>query len=110
MTTFYGPASDSAVGQTPKIGLLGHHLFFEDLCLLLIIAYSNSCDIIDQHRVVEVVLPDEKAAAGVGYHVNIIWLQTVVKPGGVRLIDCNISRFKSAFLRIVYCYFHGQSL
>ena len=110
MTTFHGPASDSAVVYAPITGLLGHRLFYVEFCLLLIIADFSSCDTIDQHRVVKVVLPDEKAAVGVSYHVNIIWLQASVEPGGVRLIDYNISGLQSAFLRVVYSYFHGQSL
>ncbi len=109
MTPFYGPASDSAVGYPQKIELLGHHRFFEHFGLLLIIVYFSSCDIIDQHWIIEVVLPDKKTIACVRYHVNIIWLQTVVKPGSVRLIDCNFYRFKPAFLGVTYCHFHFQS-
>ena len=106
MTTFDGPASDSAVGEASELKLLGHSLFSEHFGFLWIIIYIRPCDIIDQYRIVVIVLPDQQAVISVGYHVNIIWFKAVVKPGSICLIDCNFYRFKSAFLRVAYYHFH----
>lgn len=87
MTTFSGPASDSAVGEASELELLGHSHFSEHFGSLWIITYIRPCDIIDQYGVVVIILPNQQAVIGVGYHINIIWLKAVVKPGGVCLID-----------------------
>ena len=93
MTTFYGPASDSAVGEASELELIWHSLCSELSNFLWIITYISPCDIIDRYRVVEVVLSDYQAVIGVSYHINVICHPAVVKPVGVCLIDCDFYRF-----------------
>jgi len=70
-TTLQGTASDSAVGKQHKLSTPSTHLLSVSWSILLIVVDICPGDIIDQHRMIKIILLDQKVTFDVGYGINV---------------------------------------